>query len=213
MGLYDDNVIPFDPAATARKVQDRMAQSDYVDRKLNELLEETGALDLDDTTSRQIVKYQSRLLVQNMFEKINMAMSTITPAELSQASIRDRVTLTVGLTGRIETLMKLIEEISAKDGSEMDQFIAKLRSMNREEAIAELRQEFMELFGTLFTDEEREQVFRDLEDQVAISKLGLSSGDNVRSAEDGQEAGSSRWVPRNGPTGVLPPARRTDEVP
>ena len=209
MSIYDDsNIVPFDAASTARQVHDRMAASDYVSRKLDELAEETGALDLDDATSRQIVKYQARMAVQAMFEKISLALSSITEEEILATSVKDRSSMVVGLTGRIDTLMTLIQKISDQDGSEMDQFIIQLRQMPRDEAIIQLRKEFMALFQTLFTDEERETVFQDIESQVALDKLGVSSDDdNVRSNSDGAEAGSSRWVPKRGPAGILPPSR------
>lgn len=207
MSLYDDNIIQLDGAATARKVQQQMTQSDYVTRKLDELMEVSGALDLDDTTSRQIVKFQARLQVQQMFEKVQLAMGTITQSELAAASMKDRVSLIVGLTGRIDTLMNMIQRISEQDGSDMDQFITKLRTMERAEAITYLRQEFAALFQTLFTDEERGNLFSDLESHVELDHLGVDDADNVRSAPNGSETSSSRWVPKRGPTGVLPPAR------
>lgn len=207
MSLYNDNIVPIDGAATARKVQEHMAQSDYVARKLDELAEITGAMDLDDVTSRQIVKFQARLQVQQMFEKIQLAMGTITEAELAQSSLKDRTGLIVGLTGRIDTLMNLIQRISEQDGSDMDQFISKLRSMERQDAIVYLRKEFASLFETLFTDDERGQLFKDLEEHVDLDLLGTDHADNVRGSSDGQKAGSARWVSQSRPSSILPPAR------
>lgn len=203
---YGHNVIAINGA---RRVTEHLNNSDYVTRKLDELIQETGSMDLDDQTSRQIVKFQARMLVAGMFEKVQMALNSITVEDIELASLKDRTTFMIGTIGRIETLMNIMHKISEQDGSEMDQFVQKLRTMERSEALIFLRNEFQALLGHLFTDDERAQVFQDLESQVALGLLGSDDG-NVRSVGAGEEVGSSRWVPRSGPPGVLPPPCRTD---
>lgn len=214
MSLYDSNVVDIKSVQESTRVRRHLEKSDYIQRKLAELQEETGSPDLDDTTSRAIVKYQSRLLISTLFEKVNMALSHIDEEALQAASLKDVTAMTVGMIGRIDTLMTMLERLAKIDGSEMDQFITKLRSMGREEAMLYLRQEFETVFSTLFTDSERNQVFKDLDDQVALDRLGVLDGEdsdaNVRAAPDGKAVGSSRWVPKSGPPGVLPPPSGAD---
>jgi len=208
--VYGNNILPFDGTGSAKAVVEGLSASQYIEELLKSAVNEAGLLELDDLTSRSIVKFQSRLLINKLFEKANMALDALTQEVIQSQAPKDIVQTVVGLVGRIATVAKTITDLEAQESGDSNELLRKLQGMEREEALDFLRREFFETFQILFTDEEREVLERGLEKQLSDSEYGSST--NVRAAPDGEVVGSSRWRPRNGPTGVLPPPSRPDSI-
>lgn len=209
MSIYGNNVVALDPTRVSHEVTQHLSRSEYVKRELQRVVDETGSYELDDPTSRSIVKFQSRMLLHRLFEQANVALDLLNREAMSAMATKDLVQVIVGLTGRIMGLVDSITNLEKLDAETESEWIRKLHGSNRDEAVAEIRKKFMEIFETLFTDADRTQLYQDLEKQVKESGYG---GD-PRVATDGQDGGSTRWRQVGGSSTVLPPVEGTTRIP
>lgn len=201
MSIYDDsNIIDFDPSMQSTALVRQLSKSRQVENILQELGESSE--ELDDSTGRALIKFQTRQLVHRMFEKVHLALDTIDRTAMDTVSLKDASQIAVGLTGRISTLVNSLIELEKLDQTPGGEWFAKLKLLPREEMMQEVREKFLQLFGRLFTDEELTSLMKALEQQHDEAEFG-----EPERASTGEGVGSARWRPRTGPTGVLPPVR------
>jgi hypothetical protein len=198
----------------ALEVSKHLSASDFVRLELQRLADTTGSHELDDRTSRSLIKFQSRLMINKLFEKSHMALEKLSDEVVSSMSPRDLTSTIVGLIGRISTLTESITKLEQLEASEEPEWIRTLRGLPRDEMLERLRESFATLFGTLFTDEERERLFQDIGRQKTDSEFGLTGEEHESAERDAGDAsrsesvGSSRWHAREGSTGILPTASK-----
>lgn len=207
--IYGENVVDLNATQYSRDVTKHMSKSQFVTTELQRIVDETGAHELDDTTSRAITKFQSRLLLNRLFEHANMALDLLTNDAMSAMATKDLISTIVGLSGRIMGLVDSITQLEKLDAETQSEWIRKLQGMDRDEAIKQIRSQFFYLFENLFTDADRTEIYRDLEEQVKESEFGSVDGTSA----DGKDSGSTRWHSRRGSTPLLPAVEGTTRIP
>lgn len=212
--IYGANVVSLDGRSMALEVSKHLSASDFVRLELQRLADTTGSPELDDRTSRALIKFQSRLMINRLFEKSHMALDTLSDEVVQSMSPRDLTSTIVGLIGRISSLTESVTKLEQLEATEDPEWIRTLKGLPRDEMLCKLRETFATLFGTLFTDEERERLFQDLGRQKSDAEFGLT-GEDHESAERvagdaprSESVGSSRWHAREGSTGILPAASK-----
>lgn len=192
----------------AEEVTKHLTKSDFVRLELQRLADSTGSTELDDHTSRALIKFQSRLMINKLFEKSHVALNILTDDVMVQMAPRELTATIVGLIGRISSLTESITKLEQLEASEEPDWIRQLRGLPRDEMLSKLRETFATLFGTLFTDEERERLFENLAQQKTEADFGSDTESDAGDASRSESVGSSRWHAREGSTGILPPASK-----
>lgn len=205
------NVVPMPGASEAREVLDHLCKSNVISEALQQLREGDETYAIDDETSRQIIKFQSRVLVNRMFGMTHKVLNHLEDhVDRQEVGAQGLTTLAVGLTGRIATLIKSLTDLETVTNEDDSSVMRQIQGMDREQAIQVVRTHFLQLLQDLGTDEERIQIGAMLEAQVDIDQLGTDEG--IRAIKNGEVVGSTRWTPRKGPTGILPPVGEADPI-
>lgn len=207
--IYGSNVVDINATQYSRDVTTHMSKSQFVTTELQRIVDETGAHELDDTTSRAITKFQSRLLLNRLFEHANMALDLLTQEALSAMATKDLIATIVGLSGRIMGLVDSITQLEKLDAETQSEWVRKLQGMDRDQAIKQIRAQFFYLFENLFEDADRTELYKELKEQVEESEFGGTNG----AAAGSESGGSTRWHSRRGSTPLLPPVEGTTRIP
>lgn len=208
MSLYGNEVIDFAAYTQARAMSEQLSANDYINATIRRIIDETGAFELDDATARNIVKYQSRQLLHRLFELSHLVLNELTQDAISGLAPKDKVQMVVGLIGRISTLTESLAKLEASTSGDEAEWVRKLQSLPRDQMLNTIRDQFARVFSTLFTDEERERLFGQLERDKVNADFGTGTA-----PEDGEGVGSTRWYPREGSIGILPTARAAEFIP